>query len=100
MVLMKKIMMSLGMALAVLSGLISTAHSKVPTALPAKMTKAKKKKSKPQSSNRNNTQVVFSGSPDNNNVINSDKATVALTSGLNNNITAASAALYKQIDFG
>jgi hypothetical protein len=88
MILMKKIMMSLGMAFAALSGLI-THNNKAAASEPVKTVKVKKKKNKRKaSSHSNNTSVVFSGGLKSNNTI----------SSYDNAISSAS--LYNQIDFG
>jgi hypothetical protein len=52
MILMKKIMMSLGMALAALTGFRATAPNKVAAAEPVKIVKANKKKTQPKNSNK------------------------------------------------
>jgi hypothetical protein len=80
---MKKIMMSLGMAVAAITGFSTMSHNKVAAAQPAKMAKASKKKTKLKNSNSSDTQVDFSGDSNNNKTIGSEAA-----------------AVYNQINFG
>jgi hypothetical protein len=83
MIFMKKILMSLGMALAAMTGFSTTTHHKVAAAQPVKMVKANKKKNKLKNSNSSDIQVDLSGDS-NNNKTNRTEAT----------------AIYDQIDFG